>query len=65
MVAAIVASEKASCAAFGSSTTMILPPSPVRADPTEVDRRDPFLSLSKRVFVFWSPVNLNLSPHND
>ena len=52
IVDSIAAPLNASCAALGSSTTMIDPPSPVSADPTEVDRRDPRWSLSNLDLVF-------------
>ncbi|OQB45568.1 MAG: hypothetical protein BWY00_01731 [Firmicutes bacterium ADurb.Bin153] len=52
-----------SMALCGSSITMMSPPSPVFAPPTEVLILYPWWSFSKRILVFWSEVKENLSGH--
>jgi hypothetical protein len=51
-VVSIVAADKTSFAAFGSSKTMMLPPSPVTFASTAVISRSPFAVLAKRPLVF-------------
>src|SRR5258708_15138991 len=57
-----IASDSASCTLCGSSQTILSPPSPVAAPPTEVESLYPDFVLSNLPFAFWSHVNAKRSP---